>query len=208
MAIEGLGLLSLFGSSASSTASPFSALTNSFRTYSFATDKHGRVILPTMADLKTATYPKDKLALATQLAQVIQVQADAATKTGLPNRVAQMTQQAKTVMDEVTSIVAGINADKPSDASASSDLLKPYQQSLASVLGTLHSVLTEVATLPKTTASTAKSTGDAIRQLDRVGHSLAHQAGLVWPTISSSAGTTGTRAGTILDPSKHVNIVA
>ena len=162
-----------------------------------------------MADLKTATYPKDKLALATQLAQVIQVQADAATKTGLPNRVAQMTQQAKTVMDEVTSIVAGINADKPSDASASSDLLKPYQQSLASVLGTLHSVLTEVATLlPKTTASTAKSTGDAIRQLDRVGHSLAHQAGLVWPTISSSAGTTGTRAGTILDPSKHVNIVA
>ena len=211
MAIQGFNLLSLFGTAAPNTTGQPSLATilgNSFRQYSFATAPNGRVILPTTADLDKATNPKDKLTIAGQLAQVIQVQSDAAIKTGLPNRVATMAADAKSVMDVVSSIVGTLTNAPAAQNSNATDPLKPYQQSLSAVLGTLHSVLSQIAALvPKTAPSVGTATAAAVRQLDLRGGALAKQVGLAWPALTT-AGTTAAAPAAATPNSNLVNIIA
>jgi hypothetical protein len=210
MTIQPFNALSLFGTPTPSDGSPTlsTLLSRSIRPHSFATDSRGHAILPTFADLNKATNPKDKLAIAGKLAEVVQVQADAATKTGLPNRVADITAQAKKVLDAVGVIVNGLTANG-SAKSGQTDPLKSYQQSLSTVLGTLHSVLAEVsALLPKATTGVAKSTGGAIRQLDLRGGVLAKQAGLVWPALTSANNSSTSRASATSNANNLVNIIA
>ena len=211
MAIQGFNPLSLFGPAASNNGPPTltTIFGNSFRQHSFATGANGRVILPTIADLNNATNAKDKLTIAGQLAEVLQIQADAAIKTGLPNRVATMAAQAKNILDIVGTIVSGLTKAAASTKSGATDPLKPYQKSLSTVLGTLRSVLSEIAALvPKAAPSVAKSTSAALRQLDLSGGALAKQAGLVWPSLMAVGTTSAAPATAAPKSSNLVNIIA
>jgi hypothetical protein len=209
--IQGLNLQSLFGAATSNNGLPSlsSILGNGFRHHSFAVDSHGRVRLPTAAELNNAASPKDKLAIAGQLAEVIQVQADAAIKTGIPNRITIMTTQVKNLLEVVGAIVSSLTAAPTADKSGATDPLKPYRQSLSTVLGTLHSVLSEISALvPKATPSVAKSTSAAIQQLDVRGGALATQAGLVWPPLTAIGTTSAARATPTPNSTSLANIIA
>jgi hypothetical protein len=209
--IQGLNLQPLFGPATSNNGlSTLSTIFgNGFRHHSFAIDSHGRVRLPTTAELNNATSPKDKLAIAGQLAEVIQVQADAAIKTGIPNRIAAMTTQVKNLLDVVGTVVSGLTTAPAAEKSGATDPLKSYQQSLSTVLGTLHSVLSEICALvPKATPSLAKSMSAAIQQLDVRGGALATQAGLVWPPLTAIGTTSAARVTPTPNSTTLVNIIA
>jgi hypothetical protein len=212
VAIQGFSLLSLFGTAASNSGQPSlgTILGNSFRHYSFATAPNGRVILPTSADLDKASNPKDKLTVAGQLAEVLQVQSDAAIKTGLPNRIAKMTADAKSIMDVVGTIVGNLANAPASTGAGAPDPLKPYQQSLSAVLGTLHSVISQISALvPKATPSVAAATTAAVRLLDLRGGALAKQAGLVWPALTAAGASAAAPAATATPTTNNlVNIIA
>jgi hypothetical protein len=195
---------------ASGLTTPYStAFSSSFSSpytgYSFPTDSRGRSVLPTMATLEEASDPKNKLIIAGQLADVVQIQADAATQTGLPNRVAAMTAQCKEVLAAVESIVNGLKTTDGSVASGDADpALEPYQKALSRVLGTLHSTLTKVsALLSKADKDVAAQTDKEIARFDITAAGLARLSGLEWESLPSL--DTGSTFQS--DPSKLVDIL-
>ncbi|MCG8508609.1 MAG: hypothetical protein MI741_05205 [Rhodospirillales bacterium] len=198
--------------SAANTTSPFTTRTRGFtgihQAHSFPTDSRGRVTLPTMASLENATTPDDKLVIAGQLADVIKIQADAATQTGLPNRVADMTARSEQVLDAVSAIVDGLKSkDGSVQAGGADPALEPYQKKLARVLGTLHSTLTRIsALLPKATKDIAAETNHQIQRLDARAGALASLADLVWKPLPSADGDNNGTATNRPDPTKQIDI--
>jgi hypothetical protein len=111
-------------------------------------------------------------------------------------------------MDVVSSIVGTLTNAPAAQNSNATDPLKPYQQSLSAVLGTLHSVLSQIAALvPKAAPSVGTATTAAVRQLDLRGGALAKQVGLAWPALTT-AGTTAAAPAAATPNSNLVNIIA
>lgn len=198
-------VLSLFQSTTASTSyTPFSQTFSNASQYDFATDNRGRTVLPTMTTLENASDPASKLAVAGQLADVIEIQADAATKTGLTNRVADMTARCKEVLDAVKAVVDGLKTtDGSVPAGASDPALEPYQKELSRVLGTLRSNLTKISELlPKANKDVAAETDQEIQKLDIRGAALATLAGLEWEAVPSKVDSSAART----DPTKVLDI--
>lgn len=204
------GDYALYLLSAANGTTPYSTtLSSSFSSpytgYSFPTDSRGRSVLPTMATLEAASDPESKLAIAGQLADVVKIQADAATQTGLPNRVAAMTAQCKEVLAAVETIINGLKTTDGSVASGATDpALEPYQKAISRVLGTLHATLTEVsALLSKADKTVAAQTDKEIARIDITAAGLACLSGLEWESLPSlDAGSTFQS-----DPSKLLDIL-
>lgn len=203
------GDYALYLLSAANGTTPYSTLSSNFSSpytgYSFPTDSRGRSVLPTMATLEAASDPESKLAIAGQLADVVKIQADAATQTGLPNRVAAMTAQCKEVLTAVETIVNGLKTTDGSVASGATDpALEPYQKAISRVLGTLHSTLTKVsALLSKADKEVAAQTDKEIARIDITAAGLACLSGLEWESLPSlNTGSTFQA-----DPSKLVDIL-
>lgn len=210
MASQMYAALQLLG--AANTSGPFTTRTQGFtgihQAYSFPTDSRGRMTLPTMASLDNATTPDDKLVIAGQLADVIKIQADAATQTGLPNRVADMTARSEQVLDVVSAVVDGLKTKDGSIKAGDADpALEPYQKKLARVLGTLHSTLTRIsALLPKAKKDIAAETNQQIQQLDARAGALASLADLVWKPLPSAGSEKNGTATNRPDPTKQLDI--
>lgn len=203
------GDYALYLLSAANGTTPYSTLSSSFSSpytgYSFPTDSRGRSVLPTMATLEAASDPESKLAIAGQLADVVKIQADAATQTGLPNRVAAMTAQCKEVLAAVETIINGLKTTDGSVAPGATDpALEPYQKAISRVLGTLHATLTEVsALLSKADKTVAAQTDKEIARFDITAGGLACLSGLEWESLPSlNTGSTFQA-----DPSKLVDIL-
>ena len=187
------------------TYTPFrSALGTTSQNYDFATDSRGRTVLPTMATFESASDPASKLVVAGQLADVIEIQVDAATKTGLPNRVADMTAKCKEVLDAVKGVVDDLKStDGSVPAGASDPELEPYQKELARVLGTLRNNLAKISDLlPKAPKDVAAETDQEIQKLDIRGSVLATLAGLEWESVPSKVDSSAART----DPTKVLDI--
>ncbi|WP_316976097.1 hypothetical protein [Shumkonia mesophila] len=203
------GDYALYLLSAANGITPYSTSSSSFTSlytgYSFPTDSRGRAVLPTMATLEAASDPESKLTIAGQLADVVQIQADAATQTGLPNRVAAMTAQCKEVLTAVETIINGLKTTDGSVAAGDADpALEPYQKAISRVLGTLHSTLTKVsALLSKADKEVAAQTDKDIARLDITAAGLACLSDLEWESLPSLNTASTFQA----DPTKLVDIL-
>lgn len=197
--------LSLFRTAtAANTYTPFRQTFSSASQYDFSTDNRGRTVLPTLTALENTSDPASKLVVAGQLADVIEIQADAATKTGLANRVADMTARCKEVMDAVKAVVDDLKTkDGSVPAGASDPALEPYQKELSRVLGTLRSNLAKISELlPKAKKDVAAETDQEIQKLDIRGSALASLAGLEWDSVPSNVDASTART----DPTKLLDI--
>ena len=191
--------------STAQTYSPFrSTFSTTSQNYDFSTDNRGRPVLPTMATFENTSDPASKLVVAGQLADVIEIQVNAATKTGLPNRVADMTAKCKEVLDAVKDVVDDLKSkDGSVPAGASDPNLEPYQKELARVLGTLRSNLAKISDLlPKAKKDVAAETDQEIQKLDIRGSVLATLADLEWESVQSKVDSSAART----DPHKVLDI--
>lgn len=155
------------------------------RAYSFPTDQRGRPALPSFASLDKASTPEDKLAIAGQLADIIQIQADTALRAGTIGRLADLLFRAGQVLNALEAVV-----DRLGDAE-SGPLpldLKRQQRPLIRILTTLHGILRQVVALSQT-ADPADAARIALRlhQVDGRAATLAARAGLSWQTFQPAS---------------------
>lgn len=160
--------------------------------YSLLTDQAGKTKLPTQADLDAASKPEDKLKLLRQMADVINVQADAAIATGRADAIAGMTRAAKDMLTSLATVTEGIANDDGT-------VPKDYRAGVAGALGSLRSAMDKISTL------TGRAGTDVASQVVSDLAALDDRAG----TIATAAGTTWRRSGTTFrsDPTKLVDIL-
>lgn len=160
--------------------------------YSLPTDSSGKTRLPTQADLTAATKPEDKLTLLRQMADVVNIQADAALTTGRADSLSGMTQSAKEVLSQLSGVVDGL---KDSDGKVA----ESYQSGIANALGSLRQVMDSIGTLSSRASSevAAQVTTD-LTAMDNQASDLADSAGGTWRRTGSTF-----RA----DPTKLVDIL-
>ncbi|MEI8394502.1 MAG: hypothetical protein WCF85_07190 [Rhodospirillaceae bacterium] len=178
--------MALTSALASTTSAATSGLTNFFggtsSAYSFASDKRGRPLIATIADVNAATKPSDKVTIAAQVMESIRMQADAAIKSGRADRLAEMTTQTEQVMAAVNAITKGQKATTGQTKTGKHDpALSKVLTSLNSVLGSLRALSSRAGhdVSSKTTAS--------VTQLDSDAATLARQAGVTWTSPLSKA---------------------
>lgn len=149
------------------------------QSFTFPTDTHGRPTLPTLAALERIHDPLDKLAIASQLADVIHIQADTAVQAGSIGRLADLVFRSGQVLDALGDVIDGLTeAAEPAAATAT---IKRHQRPLAGVLATLHETLRQIATvMPAADGTLAARTAFRLRQIDIQASTLAGKAGLVW----------------------------
>ncbi|MEI7607719.1 MAG: hypothetical protein WCJ64_10080 [Rhodospirillaceae bacterium] len=188
-------------SSTTTTSSSLSqTLFSNTPSYSFAQDSRGRPLIATVADLNAATKASDKLTIAAQVAESVRMQADAAIRTGKANRIADMTAQAKQVIDAVNSVVNGLKSGTPS-ASGADPALKSYQGKISSVLNSLSSSLPSLKALTSRASNTvAAAATTSLKSVDGTAAGVAKLAGLTWtspfaPPKTATAKTAAAGAG-------------
>lgn len=149
------------------------------QSYTFPTDTRGRPTLPTLAAVERIHDPLDKLAIASQLADVIHIQAETAVQAGSIGRLADLVFRSGQMLDALGDVVDGLtDAAEPATATAA---IKRHQRPLAGVLATLHETLRQIATMmPATDGTVAARTALRLRQIDIQAGTLAGKAGLVW----------------------------
>lgn len=160
--------------------------------YALSTDSSGKTRLPTQADLAAAEKPEDKLTLLRQMADVVNVQADAALTTGRADSIASMTQSAK---DTLTSLGGVVDSLKNSDGTVA----ESYQSGIADALTSLRDAMDKISSLTGgTDTTTASQVVSDLATMDDQAGDLATAAGTTWRRSGSSF-----RA----DPTKLVDIL-
>lgn len=155
------------------------------RAYSFPTDQRGRPALPNFASLDKASTPEDKLAIAGQLADIIQIQADTAVRAGSSGRLADLLFRTGQVLNALEDVVDRLGDTESFPIPAD---LKRQQRPLIRILTTLHGILRQVVALSQTTDS-ANAARIALRlhQVDGHAATLATRAGLSWQTFQPTS---------------------
>jgi len=190
---------SLLGSSGSgSDSSSASLLGGSTPSYAFTTDNTGRPIIATMADMAAVKQPQDKLTIAAQVAEAIRMQTDCSVQTGRTDRLADMTQQAQTLMDSVSAVVSGVATGKGTSASNPADPgVTPFKDSISTVLGRVASVLSNLKMLTaKAAPAVASQTTATLSQLNTTAAGIAASAGLDWSAIAKAGSPAASAAAT------------
>jgi len=138
---------------------------SSASSYSLTTDSSGKFRLPTQSDVDTAEKPADKLKLLQQMADVINVQADAGMATGRANAVAEMTQSAKDMLASLKKVVDGLKSKDGTVAEGKADpALKDYKSAISGALTSLRNAMDDQAsTLATTAGGTWRRTGSTFR---------------------------------------------
>lgn len=152
------------------------------RSYAFPRDALGRPTLPTFAALDKTGDPDVKLATASHLADIIQIQADSAIRAGSTGRLADFVFRAGQVLDALDDVVETLTeASEPDVADLA---LKPRRRPLAGVMAILHDTLSRITALvPAADQTTAASVAFRLHLLDIRATKLAARAGLSWRTF-------------------------
>ena len=152
------------------------------QSYIFSTDRRGRPALPTLATMERAGTAGDKLALAGQLADVIQIQVDTAVRAGSTGRLADLVFRSGQLLDALDDVIDGLTGK--SEPAAATAAMKRYHLPLTGVLTTLRETLGLIATLaPMADEAVAARTAFRLRQLDIQTSTLAARGGLSWKTF-------------------------
>lgn len=168
--------------------------------YSLISDSSGNTKIPTLADVGTAQKPEDKLKLLQQMADVVNIQADAAIATGRAGNVASMTKSAKEMLSALNTVVNGLKSKDGTATTGEADpALKDYKTQIGAALTSLREAMDKIGTLSGSVSSEVAS---------QVASDLAamdDQAG----TLATSAGTTWRRSGSTFraNPTKLVDIL-
>ncbi len=190
--------------STATTADPW--FTNRAPSYSFAKDSRGKTLIATMADLKAATKPGDKLTIAAQVAESVRLQTDAAIKTGRADRLATMTAQAQQVMDAASAVVDGLKG--ATSVSGADPALKSYQAKITKVLTSLAGSLPSLRALTgRASKDVAAKTNDSLKTIDAAAAAVAAAGGINWQAIKKAASTTA-GTGTAATTSRLLDFLA
>lgn len=159
---------------------------------SLLADSAGKTRIPTQADVDAASKPEDKLTLLKQMADVVNVQAEAGIATGRADSIASLTQSAKDMLASLSTVVDGL---KDSDGNIPTD----YQSGVTSALTSLRTAMDNISTLTSRADSTVAS--QVVSDLA----TMDNQAG----TLATDAGSTWRRSGTTFraDPTKLLDIL-
>src|SRR5512145_527367 len=131
---------------------------SSVNSYSLSTASTGKTRLPTQADLDAAQKPEDKLKLLQQMADVVNVQADAAMATGRADSLAGMTKSAKDVLASLKNVVDGLKTTDGSVADGQADpALKDYRSGISGALTSLRNAMDKIGTLTGRTSTEVAS---------------------------------------------------
>lgn len=159
----------------------------------------GKLSLPSLKQMTSATTDSDKLTAANKLAQSIKVYANAAAQTGATNRLSSMVDEAAQVMDGLSDAVSGLNDE---------GAVSTNKTTIASTLTSLRSSMVQMSRLSKK-LSTADA--DTIKQklttMDTKAQGIAKMAGLSYTSIFGSSGTTTTSATTAVSSAVSTNLV-
>lgn len=147
--------------------------------YSLTSGANGRTKVPTLADVGAAEKPEDKLKLLQQLADVVNIQADAAMATGRPGNIAGMTASAKDMLSALTKVVDGL---KSTGGSAADDqaqpALKAYKAGISGALSSLRTAMDKLGMLGANPTD--------LSALDDQAGKVATSAGFNWRRTGSS----------------------
>jgi hypothetical protein len=147
--------------------------------YSLTADRSGHTKVPTMADVGAAQKPEDKLKLLQQMADVVSIQADAATATGRTENVGGMLASAKDVLLAISSVVDGLKTKDGSVAAGKADpALKDYQSQIGGALTSLRTAMDKLANLG--------ASGTDLTAMDDLAGGLATSAGTTWRRTGST----------------------
>lgn len=177
--------------------------------YAFPTDTTGRPVVATQSDMDAVAKPSDKLTIAGQVAEAIRMQADYAVQGKRADRITDMTNQTKTLLDAVTKAVGGVATTDGSVAAGKADpAVAPYKASISTVLERVAKVMANLQVLTsKATPAAASQTKTSLTALNTEAGTLAAQAGLDWAALSkagasalsTSAATTAAATPRLID---------
>lgn len=168
--------------------------------YSFTTTASGQTVVPTMADVDAASKPEDKLKLLTQLADVVNVQADAAISTGRSNAVVSMSKSTQEVLTSLSKVIDGLKTTDGSVAAGQKDpALKAYSSQINSVLTSVRNAMDKINTI------NSGASADVASQVSSDLTSMDNQAG----NLATLSGNSWSRSGSTFraDPSKLLDIL-
>lgn len=195
----GMSLLDYLGKNNSNDFTGFYGQ-SSASSYSLTTDSSGKFRLPTQSDVDAAEKPADKLKLLQQMADVINVQADAGMATGRANAVAEMTQSAKDMLASLKKVVDGLKSKDGTVAEGKADpALKDYKSAISGALTSLRNAMDKIGVLTsRTDSDTASQVASELGAMDDQASTLATASGSTWRRTGSTF-----RA----DPTKLVDIL-
>ncbi|MCR6633061.1 MAG: hypothetical protein NVV74_25130 [Magnetospirillum sp.] len=169
-------------------------------TYSLSSDISGKTRVPTMADVAAAEKPEDKLTLLQQLADVVNIRADAAISTGRADNVAGMAQSAKEMLAALKQVVDGLKTSDGSVAEGEADpKLEAYSKQIGSALDSLRTAMDKISSL------SGRASGEVASQISTDLTAMDDVAG----DLATLAGTDWRRSGTTFrpDPTKLVDML-
>lgn len=180
---------SFLSNNSSSLASTFASL--KAKTSTLTRDSKGRLSLPTLAMLDTATTPTGKLGVIKQLTASLKTYTDAATQTGVVSRLSEMATQAGKVMDAFTAATDDLQKTGATKASQTT-----VSQTLTSLRGIMVQMGRLMTKLPSEQATAVKS---QLSQMDTQAKTIANKMGLSYTSLFKTKGTSATsttKAGT------------
>ena len=165
----------------------------------------GKTTTLSLDTVNKMTDPEMKITYAGQLASNLQIQADAAAKAGNANRIKEITAQAQKILaainDAVTTLKAKDTKAKEGQANAG---VKTCQEQISTAMGTLHTVLSDVAQLcDKTSEETATSVKASLKEMETTACSIARLSGTGWKSLfkggTTVTGTSSSSVSSIID---------
>ena len=175
----------------------FAALSR--RTSVMTSGKAGGKTGLTLDTVNKMTDPEQKIIYAGQIAEGLQMQADASAKALNPARIKDITSQAQKIMTTLNDAVAALKAkDTKSKEGQINAGVKTCQDSINTTLGTLHTILGNVAKLcDKASPETATTTKASMKDMETSAVSIAKLAGVGWKSLfKGGTSVTGTASST------------
>lgn len=128
----------------------------------------GKARVPTLADVDTATQATDKLTLLKQMADVVNVQADAAMNTGRADMVASMTQSGKDMLSKLSQVAAEVD-------------MKAQGGAVGDALTSLRNAMDKISLIAsRAPTDTASQVSSDLALMDNQAGALAKAAGTNW----------------------------
>jgi len=198
------GLISYFNSDTSSNL--FSILSK--RSGTLTSGKAGgKVNTLSLDTVNKMTDPEQKIIYAGQIAESLQMQADAAAASQNPSRIKDITAQAKKIMATINDAVTTLKAKdtKAKDGQANAGV-KTCQSAINTAMGTLHTILNDVAKLcDKASAETATTIKQSLKEMETTAVSIAKLSGTGWKSLFKGGTTV---AGTSSSSSSLIDLLA
>jgi hypothetical protein len=180
----------LDGNSADSNSGDNSLLTlleqsSNMRTYNLPTDANGNTVIPTVAEMNSASTPESQLTLANYVAQSVLMQSDASSKTDNASRISDIASQAQSVLQALATATTSLTNNGTTSLSAAD------QKTVSTTLNAINTALSQVVNLlPKADSATQTSVKSQLANLDTLAFNVAGLSGTAWTSVTGNSSNT------------------